>query len=254
MDEARARAPGALLARCPRRAEALAPAVFLLGLLGFGLLAGLVRAGPVQRLDEQAVLALRQPGDPGRLLGPEWVSEAARDVTALGSTVVLVLFTVAATGWLALRRSWREAGLLGVALAGGSALTWSLKGVFARERPDLVPHLDVVTSPSFPSGHALLAAVVYLTLGAVLARLLPRRAEQVYALVVALGLALLVGLTRVVVGVHYPSDVLAGWCVGGAWAALCWRLALAVAPRVEERAPVTPSGAPGPAPGPASDR
>ncbi|MBX3470848.1 MAG: phosphatase PAP2 family protein [Planctomycetes bacterium] len=222
MDEARARAPGALLARCPRRAEALAPAVVLLGLLGFALLAGLVRAEPVQRLDELAVLALRHPGDPGRLVGPGWVSEAARDVTALGSTVVLTLLTLVAAGWLGLRRSWADAGLLGLALAGGSALTWSLKALFERERPDLVTHLDAVSSPSFPSGHALQAAVVYLTLGAVLARLLPGRAEQRYALAVALGLALLVGASRIVVGVHYPTDVLAGWCVGAAWAAVCW--------------------------------
>ncbi|MCO5166743.1 MAG: phosphatase PAP2 family protein [Planctomycetes bacterium] len=224
VDGAAAAAEGALARR--ELALLLGAALVVAGLLGFILLAGIVNADAVQRLDEQAVLALRHPDDPGRLLGPAWLSDAARDVTALGSTVVLVIFTLVAAGWLGLRRSWPEAGLLGLALAGGSALTWSLKGLFERARPDLVPHLDAVMSPSFPSGHALQAAVVYLTLGAVLARLLPRRSEKLYALAVALGLALLVGVSRVVVGVHYPTDVLAGWCVGAAWASLCWFAAL----------------------------
>jgi undecaprenyl-diphosphatase len=101
-----------------------------------------------------------------------------------------------------------------------------LKDAFGRARPDLVPHGVEVHTLSFPSGHAMLAAATYLTLGALLARVQPHPRVKTYVLTVAAVLTVLIGVSRVHLGVHWPSDVLAGWCVGAAWALLCWMAAV----------------------------
>src|SRR5207245_2521008 len=112
-----------------------------------------------------------------------------------------------------------------LATAGGGALSAGLKWWFGRKRPEIVPHLVNVGSASFPSGHSMLALVTYLTLGALLARFVARRRSRTYCVAVSLLLALLVGLSRVYLGVHYPTDVLAGWSAGLAWALPCWLVA-----------------------------
>jgi undecaprenyl-diphosphatase len=121
----------------------------------------------------------------------------------------------------------RGAALLVLASVGGGALLSTLlKLSFERPRPDLVPHAVAVYTASFPSGHAMLSAVTYLTLGTLLARIQPRRRLRAYIVAVAVLLTLLVGTSRVYLGVHWPTDVLAGWCLGAAWAMLCWAVAL----------------------------
>jgi undecaprenyl-diphosphatase len=105
---------------------------------------------------------------------------------------------------------------------GGLVLSNMLKHGFNRPRPDLVAHAARVFSPSFPSGHAMLSAVTFLTLGALLASLHDSRRMKVFFLGIAIVITVLVGVTRVYLGVHYPTDVLAGWCVGAGWAAICW--------------------------------
>jgi undecaprenyl-diphosphatase len=105
-------------------------------------------------------------------------------------------------------------------------LSTLLKMGFDRPRPDLVPHGALVYTASFPSGHATLSAVVYLTLGALLARVQPRLVLKLYLLGLAILLTVMVGVSRVYLGVHWPTDVLAGWAVGAAWALLCWATAL----------------------------
>src|SRR6185295_10548936 len=113
-----------------------------------------------------------------------------------------------------------------IAIVGGALISTALKSGFSRLRPDLVPHADLVNSASFPSGHAMSSAVVYLTLGALLTRLRPERRLKVFLLTIAVTLTLIIGMTRVYLGVHWPTDVLAGWCLGAAWAMLCWAVAL----------------------------
>jgi len=133
--------------------------------------------------------------------------------------------TLFATGYLALERKYGAMWLVAAAAGGGGVLSTVMKQLFGRDRPDIVPHLVTVTSPSFPSGHSMLAAIMYLTLGALLARFAVRRRTKVYLIAVALFATLVVGISRVYLGVHYPSDVLAGWCAGLVWSLICWLVA-----------------------------
>jgi undecaprenyl-diphosphatase len=193
--------------------------------LAFGLLAMEVIAGDTTAFDRAVFLFFRQPGDPASTIGPLWLKEAARDLTALGSTVVLGLVFVSVIGYLII--VWKRAAALLVlgAVLGGQFLSTLLKLLFDRPRPDLVPDAPHEFTASFPSGHALLSAVTYLTLGALLARVQPSRNARKYLLGLAIILTVLIGISRVYLGVHWPTDVLAGWCVGSAWALLCWTVA-----------------------------
>jgi len=214
------------------RALSRADAVLLVSLLAlvfcvwaFVTMADAVTEQHTQRFDEQILRGLRDPDNLSRGLGPSWMPEAMRDLTSLGSAPVLVLFVLSVAGSLAVRRQYHALVLLIVATAGGELLNAALKGVFARPRPSVVPHLTEVRSLSFPSGHAMDSAVIYLTLAALLARLVTPLALKVYFLALAFFLTFVVGLSRCYLGVHYPSDVLAGWTAGLAWALLCWTVA-----------------------------
>jgi undecaprenyl-diphosphatase len=195
-------------------------------LLTFAGLAGEVLEGDTRAFDRTILLALRDPADLSDPIGPRWLEEVARDVTSLGGTAILTAFTLAVVGFLALAGKRAAAVLVAVSVGGGTALSSLLKVGFARPRPDLVPHAVEVYTASFPSGHAMLSAVTYLTLGALLIRVQPRRRVKVYIFALAVSTTLLVGASRVYLGVHWPTDVLAGWCVGAAWALLCWLVAL----------------------------
>lgn len=207
------------------RAEAIILLAALLSVVvlhGFLELADDVGEGETQAFDEWAVRSLRRPDDPALPVGPPWLREVAIDVTALGSIVVLLMFAAVVVGFLLLQRRRRMALLVTVAVAGGMLLNTGLKHLFDRQRPTVVPHLREVTTPSFPSGHATASAVVYLTLGALLAGYVNGRFTKGYCLAVAMGLTFLVGASRVYLGVHYPTDVLAGWSIGLVWALVCW--------------------------------
>jgi undecaprenyl-diphosphatase len=193
---------------------------------GFAELADEVLEGETHAFDEWVLLALRSASDRSDPLGPAWLEELMRDITALGSTGILTFITVAVAGFLALGRKTHAALFLVVAVGGGMLLSTGLKMGFDRPRPDLVPHGAIVYTASFPSGHSMLAAVVYLTLGALLARVQPRRVLKLYLLGLAVVLTMAVGVSRIYLGVHWPTDVLAGWAVGAAWALLCWAAAL----------------------------
>ena len=191
----------------------------------FVTIANHVTGGRAQPIDERLMGALRVAGDLSQPIGPDWLPGAVRDITALGSAPVLVIFVLAVAGALVTRRQFHAVLLLLAATIGGVLLNNALKGLFGRPRPDTVLHLTDVRSLSFPSGHAMESAIIYLTLAAILARLVQTRTLRLYFLAVAAALTLLVGLSRVYLGVHYPSDVLAGWTAGLAWALLCWTVA-----------------------------
>ncbi|WFM70473.1 phosphatase PAP2 family protein [Halomonas sp. CKK8] len=192
------------------------------GVWGFVELAEEVAEGETRSIDEALLLSLRNPADHADPLGPGWVEELGRDFTALGGVGVLVLVSLGALGYLLLARHYRAALFAAVAVPGGMLLSTLMKAGFDRPRPDLVPHEAIVYTASFPSGHAMMSAVTYLTLAALLIRVQPELKLKAYILALAMLLTLLVGMSRVYLGVHWPTDVLAGWTAGAAWAALCW--------------------------------
>ena len=202
-------------------------AAMLIGgaLMAFAELADEVVDGETHAFDRAVMLSMREPHDHDDPLGPAWMELVARDVTSLGGTVVLTLLTLATLGFMLLRRKWGGAIFVLVSVAGGTLISTGLKSLFDRPRPDLVAHGVEVTSASFPSGHSMLAMVTYLTLGAVLAEVQTSPRVRIYILGWAVFLALIVGLSRVYLGVHWPTDVLAGWCVGSAWALICGSVA-----------------------------
>ena len=204
--------------------------------------------GDAREVDTAVLLAFRNPADLADPIGPPWLEAAFRDITSLGGTVVLTFITIIVSGYLLMDGKRATALLVIAAIGGGYLVSNLLKLGFGRPRPELVAHLVDVRSLSFPSGHAMLSATTYLTLGALLARVHSRRRIKAYLLAVAVGTTLLVGVSRVYLGVHWPTDVLAGWCAGAAWAMLCWRVAL----WLQRRGQVEPEGASGADKGPKS--
>jgi len=175
-----------------------------------------------QQFDEWLLLSVRDAENPEMLFGPHWVDEAVRDITALGGPAVMTFMIIAVMGYLLLKRNYRSAALVIVATVGGLIISLLLKDFFMRDRPLIVPALMVETSPSFPSGHSMLSAIVYLTLGSLLTRLEISARIRVYTISVAIFIAALIGITRILLGVHYPTDVIFGWIAGFFWASLCW--------------------------------
>jgi undecaprenyl-diphosphatase len=228
--------------RFPERAVLLPLLLIAASCLGFIAIADEVIEGDTRDFDEAVVRALRHPDDPARPAGPDWLGEVGRDVTALGGMTVIGSVTIAVVGFLWLQGKRHAVWLVIAAVVGGGLATELMKELFNRERPSLVPHLTRVTSMSFPSGHSMLSAVTYLTLGALLARTTQDRATKVYFIGLAILLSLLIGVSRVYLGVHYPTDVLAGWCAGIAWALLCASFARWLQQRGKVE-PATPSPA-----------
>jgi undecaprenyl-diphosphatase len=217
-----------LLARLGRQELSLLLRVLLVAsaLWAFATLANAMVAGETRAFDQAVLLGMRAPGAPAEPWGPRWLLDVVRDYTALGSVGILTFMTLAVSGLLLLQGKPRVAVMVVITVAGGMLLSTLLKRSFDRPRPDLVPHGVVVHTASFPSGHAMMAAVVYLTLGALLARVQPHRRLKAYSLTLAVVLTVLVGLSRLYLGVHWPTDVLAGWIAGATWALLAWGVAV----------------------------
>jgi undecaprenyl-diphosphatase len=192
--------------------------------LAFGHIAEEVLEGDAAKFDQRALLLFRNPSDVSDPIGPPWMEEMARDITALGSFAVLSIVVSAVVIYLLMAQQRAAAFWILAAVCGGVILNNLLKMVYERPRPDLVSHAARVFTTSFPSGHATLSAITYLTLGALLASLHDSLRFEAYFLSLAILLTVAVGVSRVYLGVHYPTDVLAGWCIGAAWAALCWTI------------------------------
>jgi undecaprenyl-diphosphatase len=184
-----------------------------------------VGEGDTQALDRHILLWFRNPADPTDPIGSRGVEQAVRDITALGGVTCLTLFVVVAAASLLFFRRRRAAVVLVVAALLAEVCNDGLKAIFGRARPDLVPHGAYVYTHSFPSGHAMLSAAVYLTLAAILASLDARRGFKTFVFSIASLLVVTVGISRIYLGVHWPSDVLGGWTLGAAWA-LVARVAL----------------------------
>lgn len=196
-----------------------------------------VGEGETLSLDKQILLALRNPADPSDPIGSRSLQESMRDVTALGGVTVMILVClVAVLAFLMHRRRW-HAGLMAITVFLAFLSSEGLKHLYARPRPDLVPHGSYVYSSSFPSGHSTLSAATYLTLAMLISSLEPNRQTKVLVFVLAGILILSIGFSRVYLGVHWPSDVLAGWCLGGAWALAAWTALLRLGGREDVKGP-----------------
>jgi undecaprenyl-diphosphatase len=197
---------------------------------GFGFVAEDVVEGETTAFDAAVLMAFRVPGHPDTPIGPEWLVEGARDASAMGGYTVLTILVTAAFIYLMIVKQRANAILLAGAVFTGTILSNILKGVFARPRPDLTGIVKVFT-PSFPSGHSLAAAVTFLTFAAILSAGTKSMGLRTFYVALAVFLTVLIGITRIYLGVHFPTDVLAGWCLGSAWA-LVWFIAASL---VQER-------------------
>lgn len=175
-----------------------------------------IAEGETDAFDRAALIWVRS-----HLGGSPGLRSVMLDLTSLGDTAVLAIIVVLVTGYLAIIGRPRLAALLALQTAVGTSLASLLKPWFGRIRPDVVPHWVDVTSASFPSGHAANSAVVYLSLAALAARVAPNPHARVCLMMTAVVLACGIGLSRLYLGVHWPTDILAGWALGGAWVILC---------------------------------
>jgi undecaprenyl-diphosphatase len=211
---------------------------------------GEVREGDTYKLDSTILLALRQPGHLGTPVGPRWLQETARDVTALGGFTVITLVVVLGVLMLWLHRRRFQASVFLAAVLIGQAAAELTKQLVGRTRPDLVPHLDIVYSSSFPSGHSAMSPIVYFTLAGILAAGEPRRSAKTVLLAGAAALVLAIGVTRVYLGVHWPTDVIGGWAMGAAVALLATLVLHRFAPHRARRTAASPAEPPPVAPQP----
>jgi undecaprenyl-diphosphatase len=200
----------------------LAFLAIVLGTLGFLILAGLVMGGRADNIDMRIVWSLRDPAHSWKPVGPQWLFEIMRDITSLGGATIVFLITLFAAGYFFLRKEYTFLALILIAIIGGVILDYNLKEFFGRVRPSIYSYLADVKSYGFPSGHSMMSTIVYLSLAAIMARMQERRINKIYILSVALFLTFIIGISRVYLGAHFPTDVLAGWSIGLAWAALCW--------------------------------
>lgn len=204
--------------------------VALVAIVGLAIYAFLQIADEVAEnewlaFDRGILLFFRDPADPAVPVGPFWLRETMTEITSLGGYPVLVVLVSAVVGYLLVVRMFGPAIYVVVSLLMGTALSQLLKSLYDRPRPDFVGHLVDTHTASFPSGHATMSTVVYLTLAALIVRLVDQTRVRVYVICVAILLALMVGVSRVYLGVHYPTDVAAGWALGAGWASLSWLVA-----------------------------
>nr|WP_283255053.1 phosphatase PAP2 family protein [Marivita sp. GX14005] len=192
---------------------------------GFIELADEVAEGATHRYDAYLMRALLDITGVAAGTSSPLMGEIMRDTTALGGIAVLGFVVIAVSGFLWLAGKRRSTVFLLISVATGLAMSQWFKGLFDRPRPDFITHGSYVHTASFPSGHSLMAALVYMTLAVMLARSLKQRAAKVYVTALAILLALSVGFSRIWLGVHWPTDVLAGWMLGTGWALACAVLA-----------------------------
>ncbi|PNG25752.1 phosphatase PAP2 family protein [Methylocella silvestris] len=210
-------------------------ALFLISaLIAFALIVDEVFEGGTAATDRALLLALRTPADPAIPIGPPWLLQSAIDISALGGFTVIWLMTAAASGFLILARRWRALVILVAAIGGASVLNALIKLSFHRTRPDIVPHLTQSWSASFPSGHAMISAAAYLTIAAIVAETQTSKAVRLYLVSLAVLMTVAIGVSRIFLGVHWPSDIIAGWGAGAAFALCFWIIARKAAPETRQ--------------------
>jgi undecaprenyl-diphosphatase len=197
-------------------------AIVAAGIYSFLAIAEEVREQEIERIDSALLLLFRDPSDLSTPIGPKWFSQAVVEITTLGGYPVLVTLVAVVAGFLIVSRYYGAAVFMLASIISGTIASHFLKLVYDRPRPDVVDHLVEIHTASFPSGHATMSAVVYLTLATLVVRLVDNMAVRIYVIAVAIFLTFAVGMSRIYLGVHWPSDVAAGWALGATWACLSW--------------------------------
>jgi len=205
----------------PEYATEITLILISLGLFIFAMLTGEILEGETTSFDRYVLLLFRNPTDLADPIGPQSLEIIVRDATALGGVLVLSLMCIFVCVYLWLHRQPKLAIFLAISVALGMALNTVLKSVIVRPRPDIVPHATDAALSSFPSGHAMMSTVVYLTLGALLSLSTSDRRIKFYILFWSVFLPLIVGISRLYLGVHWPTDIIAGWIAGATWSLLC---------------------------------
>jgi|ERR1035438_65863 undecaprenyl-diphosphatase len=197
----------------------------VVGTVGFILVAGFVSRGSTDHFDMQILKSFRYSDNLARPIGPEWLFEVMRDITSLGGSTIVSLITFFVIGYFILQKKYSMLFLVLAAVIGGAVIDLELKELFSRVRPQIIPNLIPEKSFGFPSGHSMMSTIIYLSLASLIARLQVRWRDKIYIISVAIFLSFMIGISRIYLGVHYPTDVLGGWSLGLVWAALCWFVA-----------------------------
>ncbi len=192
--------------------------------IAFIIIAILVSKQVTNYLDYTVLLSLRNSADASIPLGPRWLLGFFKDVTSLGSVVVVVIISVLTAAYLIVKKKYLLLRIYLLIVLGGGLSDLLFKEIFARQRPTIVPHLVDAENFSFPSGHAAMSVVIYVSLALIMTYSQINMKLKLYIISAACFLALLVGFSRIYLGVHYPTDVLAGWLLGMFWVLLGWLL------------------------------
>ena len=203
----------------------LALLILFISILIFLEIADEITEGETREFDLSVIEFFRVEGDHNKPTGPLWLTEFMTDITALGGGSVLTIISIFVLAFLGLQKHHDAFWLLLAAIIGGTLISFWLKEIYGRERPDLAFRLVTVSAFSFPSGHSMMSAILYLTQAAIVARFQRAWKIRILILSAALFLTLTIGFSRVYLGVHYPTDVIGGWTIGLAWASLCWCIA-----------------------------
>ncbi len=191
----------------------------------FAAIAVAVLAGETQGLDDKVLIALRDAGDVLRPVGPRWFEEIMRAFTALGTGMSLTAVVLLGIAWFHFRGDRLSMGMLALVGAGGFLINTALKLLFDRPRPSVLPMLSDSDPWSFPSGHAMMTLAIFLALAVLIGDSVRGKWMRSTLVTAAVTISAFVGFSRMYLGVHYPSDVLAGWLAGTAWLSACWLIA-----------------------------
>lgn len=199
--------------------------IFVSSLILFLILTAAVSFNLTLSFDKTVLLSLRNKNNLSVPLFNTWLLPLMRGITFLGNSDSVTVITFLLAVYLIVKKEFGLLGIILAAIISGSLIDLFLKWYFARNRPEIVPHLVTAYYYSFPSGHAFISAVLYPAVAIIFIRITDNITVKTYITVITVLLVLLIGFSRIYLGVHFPSDVIAGWLIGLCWSSWLWILA-----------------------------